>query len=122
MSFRIGTNQQLLPYRRLTVILTSLCIYNSKGLVTQGNFYRQLGGNQLHCTQREQQICPHYFTVSKKDTWKLTCECLFFLEIAWAWLPVTRLCDMALILHDKSPHFHSSAYCEHGGMSHAISK
>ena len=77
----------------------SLCRASS---FTRGNLSRQLGGNQL------QSMLPDYFDNTwslrspKKNMWKFKCECLFFLEIAWNWLPVKWQFQVATVLFFQS--------------------
>ena len=67
------------------------------GPVTRGNFCRQLGGNQLQCAcsmtilVAHESCLKHYLTIHKRKMITLTQECLFFLEIAWNWLPLNCL-------------------------------
>ena len=65
--------------------------------VTQGNFYRQVGGlPAVHVCYRTTFVAHESFSKqyqlqsARIIMWKLKCECIFFLKIVWwNWLPVT---------------------------------
>ena len=63
----------------------------SKGLVTRGNFCRQLQSNQLQHIYTitfvaHESILKHCLTIHKRNILTFKWECLFILEIAWNWL------------------------------------